>query len=183
MKTFEMTIPSIKANIKKQEKKIASLEGYFSDISTAKERIERVAGEVEKIQRKFPLEIDDSFYIKSIKEFAISLNMKKTELSSGGEVDKGFFFVKRFEFSARGTYLQFLIFLEKIENFEKLLNISNVSFNEIPEKQKGRFQLIEGKISIEAYRYDQSHKEDRGIDGIEKDFALKNKKRKKGKKK
>ena len=48
----------------------------------------------------------------------------------------------------------------------------------MPDKQKGRFQLIEGKIVIEAYRHDPSHKEDRGIDNIEQDFEKKRKSKK-----
>jgi len=176
-------MPSIESSIKRKEKKVKDLEGYFSDINSAKEKIERVALEVEKIQKRFPSDINDSFYIKSIKGFTKDLNLKRAEISSGSESNKGFYFVKNFEVVAQGTYLQFLIFLEKIEGFEKLLNISKVSFRELAEKQKGRFQLIEGKISIEAYRYDKNHKVDRGIDKIEQGFKASSRKKKKKKKK
>ena len=180
---IQMDIPSLENNIKQKQKKVKELEKYFSDIDSAKQRIERVAEEVEKIQKKFPSDINDSFYINGIKNFTKSLNLRNVEISSGGETDQGFYFTKKFELSARGTYLQFLILLERIEGFEKLLNISKVSFKEISEKQKGRFQLIDGYVSIEAYRHDPSHKVDRGIDVIEKGFKNgKNKKKNKNKK-
>ena len=183
MDNIQMDIPSIENNIKQKQKKVTELEKYFSDIDSAKQRIERVAEEVEKIQKKFPSDINDSFYINGIKSFTKSLNLRNVEISSGGETDQGFYFTKKFELSARGTYLQFLILLERIEGFEKLLNISKVSFKEISEKQKGRFQLIDGYVTIEAYRNDPNHKVDRGIDVIEKDFESgKSKKKNKNKK-
>lgn len=168
-------IPSIEESIKIKEKKVKDLEGYFSDIDSAKEKIERVALEVEKVQKKFPSEINESFYINGIKNFTKELNLKKTEIKSGSETNQGFYFIKNFEVVAQGTYLQFLIFLEKLEGFEKLLNIANVSFKEIAEKQKGRFQIIEAKIIIEAYRHDKNFKVERGIDEIEKGFKNKKK--------
>lgn len=180
---IQSSIPAIEKSISSKEKKVSALEGYFSDIDNAKERIERVASEVEKVQKKFPSSINDSFYIKSLRDYTRKLNMKKVSIESGGEEDKGFYFIKKFNLTANATYLQFLMLLEKIEGFEKLLNISNVSFRELPDKQKGRFQLIEGKIVIEAYRHDPNHKEDRGIEGIEKDFEKKKKSEKKGKRK
>ena len=176
-------IPSIEKSISVKEKKVQALEGYFSDIDNAKNRIEKVASEVEKVQQKFPSVINDSFYNRGIREFTQQLNMKKVSITSGDEVDKGFYFIKKFELSAHATYLQFLMLLEKIEGFEKLLNISDITFRELPEKQKGRFQLIEGKITIEAYRHDPGHKENRGIVDIEKDFETKEKQEKKTRKK
>ena len=181
---IQSSIPSIEKSISTKEKKVNALEGYFSDIDNAKERIERVASEVEKVQQKFPSSINDSFYIKGLRDFTRKLNMKKVSIEAGGETDKGFYFIKKFNLTANATYLQFLMLLEKIEGFEKLLNISNVTFKELPDKQKGRFQLVEGKVVIEAYRYDPNHKEDRGIEGIEKDFEQKRKmKKSKGKRK
>ena len=177
------SIPGIKSRIVKNKQKIKELEGYFNDIDSAKERIERVAGEVEKIQRKFPSEIVDSFYISALMEFSKTLNMKKVEVRSGKEENKGFYYVKDFEFAAQGTFLQFLILLEKIENYEKLLNISKFKLTELSEKQKGRFQMIDGKITIQAYRHDPNHKEDRGIDNIEKSFEEKKNKKKANKNK
>ena len=55
------------------------------------------------------------------------------------------------------------------------------------KKQRGRFQLVNCKASIIAYRYNPNHKEDRGITSIEKEFdgkprARKPKKKKKKKK-
>ena len=57
--------------------------------------------------------------------------MKKVSIESGGEEDKGFYFIKNLTLTANATYLQFLILLEKIEGFEKLLNISSVTLREV----------------------------------------------------
>ena len=63
-----------------------------------------------------------------------------------------------------------LIFFEKIGASERLLNIKSVEIRRSEEKQRGRFQLINANVTIEAYRYNKDHKEDRGIDKIESSF-------------
>lgn len=184
LEAVKAQIPGINASIRTKQKKVKELEKYFSDIDSAKNKIKKVTEEVEKIQKRFPSGINDSVYISALKEFAKSLRIKKSNISSGSEVDKGFYFIKSFEFSGQATYLQFLILLERIQNFEKLLNVSKITFSEISEKQKGRFQLVDAKISIEAYRHDPNHKESSGIEDIEKNFkSKKNKKNKKQNKK
>lgn len=183
LEAVKAQIPGINASIRTKQKKVKELEKYFSDIDSAKNKIKKVTEEVEKIQRRFPSGINDSVYISALKEFAKSLRIKKSNISSGSEVDKGFYFIKNFEFSGQATYLQFLIMLERIQNFEKLLNVSKITFSEINEKQKGRFQLVDAKISIEAYRHDPNHKESSGIEDIEKSFKSKKNKRQKKKNK
>lgn len=176
IEAIKAQVPGINASIRVKTKKVKELEKYFSDIDSAKSKIKKVTEEVERIQKRFPSGINDSVYISALKDFAKSLRIKKANISSGSEVDKGFYFIKNFEFSGQATYLQFLILLERIQNFEKLLNVSKITFSEISEKQKGRFQLVDAKISIEAYRHDPNHKESSGIEDIEKSFKSKKKK-------
>ena len=61
---IQSSIPAIKSIASK--KKVSALEGYFLILIMPKERIERVATEVEKVQQKFPSSINDSFYIKAL---------------------------------------------------------------------------------------------------------------------
>ncbi len=177
-------IPVINQRIAKAEREKKQIKEYLRDIEEAKNNIELVAKEVESLQKKLPETIKDAENLGLIKSIAEGLNIKNIYLSPGIEENKGFYFTKRYELSASGTYLQMLIFFEKIGVSERLLNIKNVEIKKSEEKQRGRFQLINATITIEAYRYNPNHKEDRGIKEIEKNFTgAKAKKRTRNRKK
>ena len=172
-------IPILNQKIAKAQREKAQIKDYLKDIKEAKQNIELVAKEVEALQRKLPETIKDAENLAMIKSIAEGLNIKNIYLSPGIEENQGFYFTKRYELEASGTYLQMLIFFEKIGVSERLLNIKNVEIKRSEDKQRGRFQLINAKITIEAYRYNPEHKEDRGIQNIENNFQNNKKNKKK----
>ena len=170
LKESQDRIPVLKSQIKKAKKKKKDLERYFKDIEEAKKNIELVAQEVEKVQRQLPSEISDTENLQTIKGIAEKLNIKNVFLQPKNETNKGFYFIKNYEMKATGTYLQFLIFFEKLGENKRLFNIRDVELKQINTSQRGRFNLINSKIIIRAYRFNPNHKEDRGIDDIENQF-------------
>lgn len=166
-------LPILKSRIKKAKKEKKQMEKYFRDIDQAKERIERVAEAVEKLQKKLPSNISDTQNLELIKGLAENLNIKNIFLTPGAEENKGFYMIKRYEFKAVGTFLQFLIFFEKIAENDRLLNVISLKMKKTAKKQRGRFQLINCDAVIVAYKYNQNHKEDRGISDIEEEFSKK----------
>ena len=173
IKTKTSNIPQMKMAIEKNKKKLRDLERYFTDIEEAKQRIKKVASEVESIQRKFPSTISDSEYLGVMSTLAESLNIKNLQLIPNREVDRGFYFTKQYSMKAQGTFLQFLIFLEKISKTERLFNVSDVQFKPAEGRSRGRHQIVDAVISIIAYRYDENHQEDTGIEKIERGFEAK----------
>ncbi len=179
---LESSIPQIQGQINRARKEKKQIAGYKRDIKEAKENIELVAKEVETLQKKLPESIKDAENLNLIRNIASEVNIKSIFLSPGIEENKGFYFTKRYKVQGTGTYLQFLILFEKIGASERLLNVRQVEFKRSKEKQRGRFQLTNGTIIVEAYRYNPNHKEDRGISDIEKNFANSNKRKGRGKK-
>ncbi len=170
MTSLEASIPQIQSQINRAKKEKKQIKSYLRDIEEAKKNIELVALEVEKLQKKLPETIKDAENLSLIKKIAEGLNIKKIFLSPGIEENKGFYLTKRYEFTATGTFLQFLIFFEKIGGSERLLNIREVELRRSTDKQRGRFQLTNARVVVEAYRYNPDHKEDRGISDIESKF-------------
>lgn len=176
-------IPIIQNKISKAKKSKTQIKSYFKDIEEAKRRIEKVAIEVETLQKQFPENISDTENLGLIRSLAESLNIKNIFLSPGDEKTKGFYVSKTYSLKATGTFLQFLILLEKIGSSERLLNVKDVDFKQTKEKQKGRFQLVNANIRVDSYRHNPKHKEDRGFSAIEEDFKAKKKTKKKRKRK
>jgi Tfp pilus assembly protein PilO len=172
---LDSQIPVITNKIKKSQKQKKQIRAYLRDIEEAKNNIELVAKEVESLQKRLPESIKDTENLGLIKQIAESLNIRNIFLSPGIEENKGFYFTKRYEFTATGTYLQFLIFFEKVGASERLLNVKTIDIKKSDSRQRGRFQLINAKVIIEAYRYNPDHKEDRGINKIETNFKNKSK--------
>ena len=64
---IQSSIPAIK-KYRIERKRNERIEGYFL-ILIMQRRIERVASEVRKFKKKFPSSINDSFYIKSLRDY------------------------------------------------------------------------------------------------------------------
>ncbi|MCB9060384.1 MAG: type 4a pilus biogenesis protein PilO [Halobacteriovoraceae bacterium] len=154
--------------IQRLTKEKAKITDYNSDIENWKEKINDVAERVENLKKKLPsrtLDTENQAIIKGISE---KLNIRKSSIRPTGEIPKGFYFIKNYSFSGEGTFLQFLIFFEKIALSERLLNVSTLNFVSPEGRQKGRFQIVKAEAVIEAYRYNPSHKVDTQIEGLEK---------------
>ncbi len=185
LKEVNSKAPMIKKKLVKKQKELEAINDYLEDIEKAKDTIEKVALQIEELQQKLPDKISDTENLEVITSIAEKINLKGMLLRPGKERDEDFYITKEYNFTSRGTYLQFLIFLEKIGELSKsqqLFNVSSIELIRIDGKRKGRFQLIEGKISVLAYKYNESYREDRGISTIEREYRNK-KVKKKGRKK
>lgn len=161
----QASIPAIKARIARVKKERTEVDTYMADIESAKKRIELVAQEVESLQKKLPSNISDPENLAMFQGFTDNLNIREVSIVPGQEENLGFYFKKRYELKGKGTFLQFLILMEKIAENERLLNIKAIKMFKDGETQvRGRFQLIKTEMTIEAYRYNPDHKEKREIE-------------------
>jgi Tfp pilus assembly protein PilO len=176
-------VPVMQNKIRKAKKEKKQLRTYLKDVESAKGRIELVASEIEKLQKKLPDTIDDTKNLSKIKKIADQINVKNVYLTPLDEITKGFYIAKRYQLKASGTYLQFLILMEKIGAESTILNIKRLFLENVQKKQRGRFQIINGEFIIETYRYNKSYREDRGISDIEEGFKKKATNSRKGRKK
>lgn len=159
-----------RTELAKNKKVAREISNYYSNIKEEKEKIERVAKEIEKMQQLLPSEISDSDNINLLRKLADDINIKELSVVPENESDRGFFIARRYKLQAKATYLQFLIMFEKISENKRILNIGESSFKVTTLPQRGKFQVIDGEFVLEAYRYNANFKEDRGIDAIEKKF-------------
>lgn len=165
--------PTFINKIKKKKREIKQLKNYYRDIEQSKQRIEKAAQQNEKLQRQLPAEISDTENLDMISSLAKSLNIKNVFLTPGEEVSKGFYITKNYTFKSSGTFLQMLIFFEKLGDSKRIFNVRGLELVKTDEKQRGRFQLINAIINIETYKYNPNFREDRGIDQIEAEFKTK----------
>lgn len=160
-----------RVELTKNKKVKREISNYYSNIKEEKEKIERVAKEIEKMQQLLPSEISDSENINLLRKLADEINIKELSIvPEAMESDRGFFIARKYRLKAKATFLQFLIMFEKISENKRILNIGESTFKVTTLPQRGKFQVIDGEFILEAYRYNPNFKEDRGIDAIEKKF-------------
>lgn len=162
--TIEMQIPALQGRITQSSRELKELRAYNEDIAEARARIEIVAQEVERTQRQLPAEISDLENLNLLRRTAEGLNIKDINVMPLQEELRSFYYVKKYEMRAHGTFLQFMIFFEKIAENERLLNINEIKLKRKADGERGRFQVIDAEVIIEAYRYNPEYREDRGIE-------------------
>lgn len=161
---------TVQGELLKNRKIKREISNYYTNIKEAKEKIERVALEIERTQQLLPSEISDTENIGLLRKIADDVNIKEVSISPEQEVDRGFYLARRYKFKAKATYLQFLIMFEKISENKRILNVGQLTFKKLEQPQRSKFQLISGEFILEAYRYNSNYKEDRGINQIENQF-------------
>jgi Tfp pilus assembly protein PilO len=165
---LEQQLEVTERNIRNANRERRQLVDFQKDIEEARNRVELVAQEVENIQRQLPSTIVDTENLGIIREAAETLNIKNITLSPRREIPQGFYFTKEYEFTAQGTFLQLLIFFERIGDSQRILNINSIEITRSQTEQRGRFQLVDLRATIEAYRYNQDHREERGFENTDK---------------
>ncbi|MGK0367467.1 MAG: Tfp pilus assembly protein PilO, partial [Thermoproteota archaeon] len=160
-------IEGITSKITISERKIKKIQQFRKNLEESKLRIKEVSGQIAKVQKQLPTNVNDTVVLDFLQNEASFINMKKVELAPLGEKPKGFYISKNYSYKAEGTYLQFLIFFERLANSERLFNVKKLVLRSEGVKQKGRFTLIQCETVLESYKYNEAHVEDTGIDEIE----------------
>lgn len=157
----------VEEDILKNESTKKEIKKYLSNIEEEKAKIERVAQEIEKTQQLLPSDISDTENISLLRRMGEDINIKEISIMPEQDENNGFYFVRKYKFKAKATYLQFLIMLEKIAENKRILNIGELEFRKLDQPQRSKFQLINGAFSLIAYKYNSNYKEDRGFEQIE----------------
>jgi len=153
----------IVAEISEKKKNLEEIKDYIKKADEFKVRIEEVAKNIESIQRQLPSETDDSQIISSIRSEMTFLNIKEGSVAPGEEQKSTYYISKDYRLKAEGTFLQFLVFFERLKDKDRIYNIKELKITNINDKQKGRFRMLSFNSVIQAFRYNPDFKVDRGF--------------------
>lgn len=163
LEQVESQFPQIEADIAKNEAKVKEIQEFVKKADEYKVRVEEVAKNIEAVQRQLPAETNDSQILSFFQKEMSILNIKDPALTPGKETKNVYYIGKDYSLKANGTFLQFLIFLERIGTSDRIYNIKSLKLAVGDGKRKGRFQVINGEVLIEAYRFNPEFRVDRGI--------------------
>lgn len=163
MVELEERLQSIETNTVDSRRRLGEIQEFVKKIDEYQLRVEEVAKNIETVQKQLPSTTNDSEIISFFNQEINSLNMKEANMNPGDEKQLAYFISKNYSMSAKGTYLQFLVFFERIGTASRIFNVPELSLRVISDNKRGRFQMIEGNASIQAYRYNPGFKVERGF--------------------
>lgn len=163
VETLETSIPGIDDQIATTEKKVNEIQEFVKKADEYKVIVEEVAKNIESVQKQIPSEINDSQIMSYFNGEFEAMNIKEPQITPGKEEPGTYLISKDYNFKARGTYLQFLIFFERVGNAARIYNIKALKLTTNTDKKKGRFQMVNGDMVIQAYRFNPEFRVERGF--------------------
>lgn len=160
---IESQIPEIEQNIVKLRIKVKEINDFIRKADEYKVRVEEVAKNIEAVQKQLPAETNDAQILSSFQSEMKVLNIKDTTMEPKGEEVGQYFISKDYSIKASGTFLQFLIFFERIGNSTRIYNVKSLKLTTNGAVRKGRFQLVNGEAVIQAYRFNPAFRVERGF--------------------
>lgn len=149
--------------IEQNQRKVREIQEFSKKTNEYKVRVEEVAKNIEAVQKQLPAETNDSQILGFFQGEMSSLNIKDSNFTPGKEDKSTYYITKEYSLKAKGTFLQFLIFLERIGTADRIYNIKTLKLETSATPQKGRFQVISGEGVIQAFRFNPDFKVDRGF--------------------
>ena len=167
MEELNNQFPAVEAEIVTNQKKVKEIQEFVKKAEESKVRVEEVAKNIESAQKQLPAEINDNQILTFFNQEISSLNIKDPQIVPGRENTSTYFISKEYMVKAKGTFLQFLILLERIGNSTRIYNVKNLKLVNADTSQRGRFQLISAEGIVEAFRFNPDFKVDRGFEKSE----------------
>ena len=146
---------SKEAQVKKRQQDTATRELLESDVGSAKQRIENMAKELDLLKKKLPLRVSPEKDISLFESMINDVNMKNISVTSTGVKKEQSYVMSEYSITAQGTYLQLLIFLEKLAEMDRLLNVQSVILKTPEENVRGRYQVIDISTVVVSFSQDR----------------------------
>jgi Tfp pilus assembly protein PilO len=161
--------PALLSQIEDYQKKLEKIKEFTANIEATKEQVKQVFTNIEKVQKQLPSEINDIEILDFLTREGRGLNMPDFEPNPLQEQPLGFYVSKPYKITGRGTFLQMVIFLERLNSAERLYNVQSLKIFSDQSIQKSRFHVVNMEAMIDTFKYNSAHSESSGVDEIVND--------------
>ena len=152
-------IPIVQNRIKQKEKRLDVLNGFLKNLKESTEQLNEVKEEIERVRQQLPGEVQDTDILDLLTNEAELINIKNAEVKPTVEKERDFYIAKEYKLEATGTYLQFMVYFERLEKKPRLIDVAEWSMQTSKSKDnRGRFQLLDVTAKIEVFKYSPDFK-------------------------
>lgn len=161
IQNIENQLPSTQAEIKEMERKLTLIDEYKKNLAAYQARVNNVFASIDRAKRQLPADISDYEMTVFFNDEANYLNIKDLESKPASEETRGFYIAKGYDVSAEMTFLQGLVFLERLGSADKILNIKTFKMDIGDRVARKRFPLAKVEVGTELYKYNPNFVEEK----------------------
>ncbi len=146
---------------KRLKKKVDEVKDFIPQINSVEKAIADFENQIKEIKFKIPPLKVKTDILDELSVDAKKLNIQQVSFKPSYEIENsgGIYFTNALEFQAEGTYLQFLIFFEKLSLAERVFNIKKIKIEDKAKRKSGRHKLILANAIIETFHYNENYQE------------------------
>jgi Tfp pilus assembly protein PilO len=142
----------LKKQIKTMKEKIAKAKEFLKNEEAVRKRMVDVRTQIEIAQKRLPGQILDAEINQIISKELDLINMRTSGILKPIKEQKFSFYAgKSFKLNAKGSFLQFLVLMERLSKKERIINILDINFKS--SDMAGRYLLLDGDIMLETYKF------------------------------
>jgi Tfp pilus assembly protein PilO len=147
--------------------KIKKMNDFANVLNLKKMELRNLAMELESSKASLPENLDIPDLMKTLIIEAKRAGLTVTSLKPGETKSGDYYAEQAFQFTSTGIYFQYVAFLDRIANLQKIVTVDSLEFNPASVATAKYIQLS-SKIDFKAYRYLASKEDELGKDGSPK---------------
>ncbi len=140
-------------SIQEDIKKIKSVSK--GSVDELQKKVLEAKGNLDKVSKLIPPISDKTVILEELSSVARDLNIRDISFKPKYEKENhdGLYITNGIEFKGKGTFLQFLVFFEKIKKLDRIFNIDSLKVQNKTLKKSGKHVLVDFKAVIETFHY------------------------------
>lgn len=142
-----------KAQLEKAQLRVKRIDDNQQKIAEYESALQKLESEFETLKIKMPPRSDQPKILQDLSTVARDLNIKTIVFNPLPSENRTDYVVNKVELSGKGTFLQFLLYLEQISKSERFFYIDQVLMTKSADQQKGRFVFVETKSVIQTFEH------------------------------
>jgi len=153
-------IPQLQSENESIEKAIKKINEVKDNVKDFRSKVEKSKQDLEKVGRLIPPIGNRTAILDELSRVARELNIKNISFKPKYEKNNhgGLYITNGIEFEGRGTYLQFLVFFEKMKKPDRIFNVSSVEVTSSSIINKSKHVIVDFKTIIETFHYNKDYK-------------------------
>lgn len=152
-----------RADIDALNAKIKKVNDFAAVLNLKKAALRNLAMELETSKASLPESLDIPDLMKTMVTEAKRAGLTVTSLKPGETKHNEYYAEQSFQFSSTGIYFQYVAFLDRISNLQKIITVDTIDFSPAGAATSKYIQL-KSTIDFRAYRYVASKEDELGKD-------------------
>lgn len=139
--------------LKTEKKKLEEITKYQQAIEESKRRVTEVKSQLEDLQKQLPAENQKSEVLRLFNSLAEEVSIRNRNFSPQTDKQEEGYVAEPYSFQGQATYIQFLVFFERIFLSGRLFDFDEVHLKRASSSEDNRYNYLDVRAKVYTYRY------------------------------